>query len=112
MLSGNCRRALKAPTDQDVADFAGVQAPLISESRILNVFKFVQKKNWRPDHLVADDWAELKKAWNKYNAAAAKRDHDKMERFAGKINRLEERLDVKKTDFSKNQSRHSDMTEL
>ena len=76
------------------------------------MFKFVQKKNGRPDHLVADDWAELKKAWSKYNAAAAKRIHDKMERFAGKINRLEERLDVRKTDFSKNQSRHSDMTEL
>ena len=75
------------------------------------MFKFIQKKNERPD-LVAGNWTELKKAWSKYNVAEDKRDHDKMERFAGKINRLEERLDVKKTGFSKGLTRRFDMTEL
>ncbi len=65
------------------------------------MFKFVQKKNERPDYIVGRDWAELKKTWDKYKAAADEQNSDKINRFANKINHLQEKLCIKKTDFSK-----------
>lgn len=65
------------------------------------VFKFVQKKNEKPDYIVDRDWSELKKTWDKYKAAADEQNPDKINQFAYKINRLQGKLNIKKTDFSK-----------
>ena len=65
------------------------------------MFKFVQKKNEKPDYIIGRDWAELKKTWDKYKVAADEQNPNKINQFTNKINRLEEKLDIQKTNFSK-----------
>lgn len=64
------------------------------------MFKFIQKKNEKTDYIVGREWSELKKTWDKYTKAQDDQNHDKMEQYANKINRLQEKLGIKKTNFS------------
>lgn len=64
------------------------------------MFEFGQKARKKTDYLVGGDWSELKKAWDRYNAALADQDMAKARERAAKINRIQERMGLKKTDFS------------
>lgn len=64
------------------------------------MFKFVQEKNEKTDYLIGGDWSELKKTWDKYERASSDEDSSKMERYRNKIHFLQEKMGIKKTDFS------------
>ena len=64
------------------------------------MFKFVQIKNEKTDYLVGGDWSELKKTWNKYNKALVDQNIEKIKQYADKINHLQEKLGIQKTDFT------------
>ncbi|RNJ76607.1 MAG: hypothetical protein EB828_02640 [Nitrosopumilus sp. D6] len=64
------------------------------------MFEFIQEKNEKPNYLIGGDWQELKKAWNKYEKALSEKNFSKMERCRCKIHSLQEKLGMKKTDFS------------
>lgn len=64
------------------------------------MFKFIQKKNEKTSYIVGGDWSELKKTWDKYNQAKDNQDNARMEQHAKKINRLQEKLGIEKTNFS------------
>ena len=64
------------------------------------MFEFIQKKNEKTSYIVGGDWSELKKAWDKYGKARDDQDSAGMERYALKINRLQERMGIEKTGFS------------
>lgn len=64
------------------------------------MFKFIQQKNEKTDYIVGGHWSELKKTWDKYNKAKNEENDERMEQFAKKINRLQDKLGIKKTVFS------------
>lgn len=64
------------------------------------MFKFTEQKNEKTDYIIGGDWTELKKTWDKYNKAKDDQDDAKMEQFAKKINRLQDKLGIAKTIFS------------
>ncbi len=70
-----------------------------SQYAIKDMFKFIQQKNERTNYTVGGHWAELKKAWDRYNKAKDDNDGIMMERFARKINNLQTSLKIERTNF-------------
>ncbi len=64
------------------------------------MFKFIQKKNEKTDYIIGREWSELKKSWEKYTIAKDENNSKLMKQYAEKINRLQEKLGIKKTSFS------------
>ena len=64
------------------------------------MFEFIQKKNEKTNYIVGGDWSELKKTWDKYSKAKDDQNFTKIEQYAIKINRLQEKLGIEKTNFS------------
>ena len=62
--------------------------------------QFIQEKNEKTTYIVGGNWSELKKTWDKYNKAIDDQNSDKIEQYANKINRLQDKLGIKKTNFS------------
>ena len=64
-----------------------------------NMFKFIQKKNEKTDYIIGREWSELKITWDKYLKAKEDENSEKMCQYANKINKLQEKIGIKKTNF-------------